>query len=334
MPGILSPGHCNAHGYSRRWRHATSLQKQTRRVSAQAAEPERLGLGMWAAAGAMLMFTIMNVFAKYLSARHSVVEIAFYRNLVACVPFFSLVFIFGRREILVIRSKPYLVAFRAIFGSVTLITTFAAYSLMPMAETAVLLFTASLFVPILGVIFLKERVGPYRWSAILVGFLGVALMLGPGVDVNTLGVSLAMAAALLQAFLGIVLRHLGSTERPETTSFYFFLIGLMITGLALPFVAVAPTIDEIPLLIGVGLSGAAAQWLYSLSLKHTPAAIVAVFNYTTIVWATLFGWLVWNEWPLPIVFVGSAVVIAANALIAWRESRIYRAALRARTPLG
>ena len=281
---------------------------------------------MWAAAGAMFMFTIMNVFAKYLSARHSVIEIAFYRNLVACVPFFSLAFVFGRREILVIRSKPYLVAFRAVFGSVTLITTFAAYSLMPMAETAVLLFTASLFVPVLGVVFLGERVGPYRWSAIVVGFLGVAVMLDPGGEINTLGVSLALAAAVLQATLGIALRHIGSTERPETTSFYFFLIGLVITGLALPFVAVRPTIGEIPLFIGIGLAGAAAQWLYSLSLKHTPAAIVAVFNYTTIVWATLFGWLIWNEWPLPIVFAGSAIVIAANALIAWRESRIYRAA--------
>jgi drug/metabolite transporter (DMT)-like permease len=285
-------------------------------------------LGMAAAAGAMFMFTIMNVFAKYLSARHSVIEIAFYRNLVACVPFFSLVFVFGRRDVLVIRSKPHLILLRAIFGSLTLITTFAAYSLMPMAETAVLLFTASLFVPVLGVVFLKERVGPYRWSAVLVGFLGVALMLGPGGAINTLGVTLAMAAALLQAFLGILLRHLGGHEKPETTSFYFFLIGLFVTALALPFVAVVPTIDEIPLFVGVGLSGAAAQWLYSLSLKHTPAAIVAVFNYTSIVWATLFGWLVWNDWPMPIVFAGSAVVISANALIAWREGRIYRSARR------
>lgn len=105
---------------------------------------ELVGRGMWAAAGAFLMFTMMNVFAKYLSTNHSVIEIAFYRNLIACVPFLIATFLFGRREILAIQSKPRAIALRAILGSVTLITTFAAYSLMPMAETAVLLFTASL----------------------------------------------------------------------------------------------------------------------------------------------------------------------------------------------
>ena len=83
------------------------------------------------------MFTVMNVFAKLLSAGHSVIEIAFYRNLIACMPFLILVFVFGRRDILVIRSKPSLVGLRAILGAVSLMTTFAAFSLMP-EEAAVL----------------------------------------------------------------------------------------------------------------------------------------------------------------------------------------------------
>ena len=281
-------------------------------------------LGMMAAGAAMLMFTIMNVFAKTLSEQHSVLEIAFYRNLIACLPFLILVFAFGRRQILVIRSKPWAVGIRAVLGAASLVLTFAAYSSMPMAETSVLLFTASLFVPVMGVIFLKEKVGPYRWSAIVVGFVGIVVMAGPSGAVTAVGVGFAISAALLQSILGILLRHLGGHEDPETVSFYFFVIGAILTALALPFVAVRPTLDELPLLIGVGFSGAAAQWLFSTALKNTPAAIVAVFNYTTIVWAALFGWLIWDEWPLPIVFAGSAIVIAANLFIVWRESRIYR----------
>ena len=282
--------------------------------------------GLWAAAGAFLAFTVMNVFAKYLSERHSVLEIAFYRNLIACLPFLIAVFLFGRREILAIRSKPRVVALRAVLGTVTLTATFFAYSLMPMAETAVLLFAASLFVPVLGVVLLRESVGPYRWTAVLVGFAGVAIMANPAGAVNGLGVAVALVAALMQAFMSILLRHLGGHERPETITFYFFVIGTFLTGLTMPFVATGITLSEVPLFFGIGLTGALAQWLYSIALRSTPAAVVAVFNYTSLVWAMLFGWLVWNDWPLPVVFVGSAVVIGANLLIVWRENYLRRSA--------
>ena len=233
-----------------------------------------------------------------------------------------MVFVLGDRDILVIRSKPALVASRAVFGSITIVTTFAAYSLMPMADTTALLFTSSLFIPVLGVIFLKERVGPYRWTAVIVGFSGVLIMLKPTGDIYALGIAVAMVAAFMQASLQVVLRYLGGHERPETVTFYFFVIGTLVTALPLPFVVVRPTLAEIPLLFGVGLSGAAAQWLLSTAFKNAPAAIVTVFNYSGIVWATLFGWMIWNEWPLPAVFAGAAIVIASNFLIIWRESRI------------
>jgi len=283
---------------------------------------ERIVVGMTAAIGAFLMFTTMNVFAKLLSVNHTVIEIAFYRNLIASLPFLILVFGMGRREIIVIRSKPAFVAIRAVLGSITLMTTFSAYALMPMADTTVFLFTASLFVPVLGVIFLHERVGPYRWTAVVVGFIGVVIMMQPSNGMYVLGIAVAMAAALLQATLSIILRYLGGHESAETVSFYFFVIGTFVTALALPFVAVRPTLEEVPLLFGVGMSGAAAQWLYSTAFRNAPAAIVSIFNYSSIIWATLFGWLIWNEFPLPIVFAGAAIVIASNALVIWRESRL------------
>lgn len=272
--------------------------------------------------GAFFMFTVMNMFAKLLSVNHSVIEIAFYRNLIACIPFLILIFGLGRREILIIRSKPSLVGIRATIGTLSLITTFTAYSLMPMADTTALLFTASLFIPVLGVIFLKESVGPYRWGAVAMGFIGVVVMAHPSGEVNTLGIVVALTATLMHATLQIILRYLGRYESPETISFYFFVIGVFLTALPLPFIAVRPTMTEVPLLIGVGLSGAGAQWLLSVAFRNARAAIVTVFNYSGIVWATLFGWMIWGDWPLPTVMAGASIVIASNILMIWRESRL------------
>ena len=271
------------------------------------------------------MFTLMNAFAKYLSAQHSVIEIAFYRSLIACIPFLIAIFLFGKREILVVQSKPRIIAARAVLGVVTLMMTFTAYSLMPMAETTVLLFAASLFIPILGVLILKESVGPWRWAAVVIGFIGVAIMAQPSATMTVIGVTVALTTALMQAFMSILLRHLGGHERPETITFYFFVIGTLLTGLAVPFVANPPTIQEIPFFVGVGLTGAAAQWLYANALKYTPAAIVAVVNYSSIVWAMLLGWLVWYEFPTSVVLIGAAIVIAANIFIVWRENRVRQA---------
>ena len=288
------------------------------------AHRENVVLGMAAAMGAFFMFSVMVVFAKLLSENHSVIEIAFYRNLIASVPFLFLVFALGRREILVLRTKPVLVGVRALIGTVSLTVTFTAYSLMPLADTTALLFTSSLFIPVLGVIFLRESVGPYRWTAVSVGFAGVIIMAQPSGDVYVLGVAVAMFAAFMHAILQIILRYLGRYESPETVSFYFFVVGTFVTALALPFVAVRPTLTEVPLLIGVGLSGALAQWLLSVAFKNAPAAIVTVFNYSGIVWATFFGWMIWNELPLPAVVIGGTIVIASNMLVVWRESRLGR----------
>lgn len=285
---------------------------------------ERVAIGMLAGAGAFLMFSVMVVFARLLSKNHSVIEIAFYRNLIAAIPFLFMIFALGDRDILVIRSKPRFVFTRAALGTISLTLTFGAYAALPMAEANALMFTASLFIPVLGVLFLKERVGVYRWSAVLLGFIGVVVMLQPRGEVYVLGVSLALGAALMQAILQVILRHLGAFERPETITFYFFVVGVFITALAMPFVAVRPTTAELPLLLGLGLSGSAAQWCLSVAFRHAPAAIVAVFNYSGIIWATLFGWLIWNEWPLPIVFAGAAIVIASNLVVIWREARLGR----------
>lgn len=281
-------------------------------------------LGMMAGIAAFFMLAVMNVFAKLLADHHSVIEIAFFRNLVAVIPFLFFIFAMGHREVLTIRSNVKGILARSIIGTLSLITTFAAFAAMPMADTTAFLFTASLIVPALGFFFLGERVGRYRWGAIIVGFIGVLIMLQPTGAFNHLGVTLALSAASMHAILQTILRGLGKTEEPVTVTFYFVLIGTFVAAIPLPFVFTMPTWDEAPLLIACGLSGALAQFLLSIAYKNAPAAIVTVFNYSGILWATAFGWFIWNDWPTLPIWIGGGIVIASNLFILWRESRLAR----------
>ncbi len=282
-------------------------------------QKERPFLGMMCAIGAFFMFAVMNVFAKLLSEHHHVIEIGFYRNLIAMMPMLFIIYILGKREILVIRSSPKKVIARSVIGTISLVATFGAFSVMPMADATAFLFTASLIIPVLGFLFLKENVGPYRWSAILIGFAGVLVMLQPSGDVNMTGVAIALSAASMHAVLQTILRSLGKTESPETVTFYFVFIGTFISLIPMPFVFVMPSWNEAPLILGVGLTGVVAQFLLSIAYKNAQASIVTVFNYSGIIWASLFGWMFWNEWPTHTILIGGAIVIASNVFIVTRE---------------
>lgn len=289
--------------------------------------------GMGCALGAYFFFAVMNVLAKLLSDHHHVVEIAFYRNLVAVLPFLFIIYAMGKREILTIRSNTKGIIVRSLLGTISLIATFAAYAVMPMADTTAFLFTSSLIVPALGFFFLGEKVGWFRWSIIVVGFIGVLIMLQPKGELNMRGASLALGAAATQAVLLTVLRALGKVERPETVTFYFLLIGTLITAIPMIFVFTVPTWETVPLLLGIGLCGALAQFLLSVAYKNAPANIITVFNYSGIIWATAFGWFIWNDWPTAPIWIGGLIVIMSNFVIIWRETRLARAVYR-RSRLG
>ena len=274
---------------------------------------------MFCALSAFFMFAVMNVFAKKLSAHHSVIEVAFYRNIIAVLPFLYLIYIRGKKEILHINSRPKSIIARSVIGTLSLVTTFAAFDAMPLAAATAFLFTASLIIPILGYFFLKEHVGPYRWSAILIGFVGVLIMLNPTGSVTINGALIALSAASMHAILQTILRSLGKTESPETVTFYFVFIGTFVSLIPMPLIFVMPTWQEAPYIIGVGLTGVVAQILLSHAYKSTQAAVVTIFNYSGLIWATLFGWMFWNELPGVYIWIGGSIVIGSNLFILYRE---------------
>lgn len=281
-------------------------------------------IGMGAGVIAFFLFATMNAMAKYLTDHHNVFEIAFYRNFFAVLPFLFMIFVMGKRDILRFRGKGVWVIVRAIAGAVSLITTFSAFAAMPMADTTAFLFTSSLLVPALGFFFLGERVGIYRWSAILIGFAGVLIMLRPTGEVNALGVTLALSAAILHGVIQTMLRAMGRVERPETITFYFLLLGTIISAIPLPFTATPPSLEHMPLLIGIGIVGGLAQMFLSVAYGNAPANIITVFNYSGLIWATIYGWFIWSDWPTAPIWIGGVIVIASNVFIVWREARLSR----------
>jgi len=283
-------------------------------------------LGMSAAIGAFFIFAVMNVFAKLLSETHHVIEIAFLRNVIAMVPLLIWIYGMNRRDVLVIKSSPRTVVLRSVIGTVSLAMTFGAYSLMPMADATAFLFTSSLLIPAFCFFFLKEHVGIYRWSAILVGFLGVCVMLQPSGNVNLLGAGVALVAAVMHASLQTILRSLGKTESPETITFYFVFIGTFVALIPMPMVFTMPTWQEVPYILGLGITGLVAQFLLSIAYRNAKASVVTVFNFSGIIWATTFGWMVWGDWPTHAILTGGAIVIASNVFIVYREQKLAKQA--------
>jgi len=283
---------------------------------------DHLVKGMFFAVLAFFFLSVMNGIAKYMSDTHHIIEIAFYRNLVAMLPFLFIIFVLKKKDIVKIKARPIGVIARAVIGCINLVVTFAAFAAMPMADTTAFLFTASLFAPVLGIIFLSEKVGIYRWSAILIGFVGVLIMLNPSNGItNIQGIMLAMCSAFTIAVLQTILRHIGKTESAETIVFYFVTIGTVICAFAMPWVAKMPTMTDIWLFIAVGLSGLLAQYFLSLAFSRAPVSVVTVFNYSGIIWATMFGWFVWQDWSAMAIWIGGAIVIASNVFMVWRENK-------------
>jgi drug/metabolite transporter (DMT)-like permease len=298
-------------------------------VSAQmkpAVHKDQVALGMAASAASFFMLNTMNVFAKLLSDHHSAIEVAFWRNLIAAAPFAIWFFALGHRDGLKIHGSASVLVVRCLIGTISLVATFRAFNALPMADAQALFFTSSLFVPVMGYFFLKEHVGPYRWSAVAVGFLGMLVIVRPTGSVNVIGASYAIAAAFMHGALGTLLRVLGRTERPETVTFYFLAIGAAMTGLVMPFVAVTPSWGDLPLFLGAGVSGAFAQVLLSIAYKYAPVALVTIFNYTGIVWATAYGWFIWGDWPGAPIWIGASIIIASSLFIVWRENHLARRA--------
>jgi drug/metabolite transporter (DMT)-like permease len=269
------------------------------------------------ALGAHFLFVVMGATAKYLSQSHHVVEVAFFRNLFVVIPFFALLVLSKRLDLLKTK-RPKTIAIRAIVGSLSLIVTFGAQSLLPLSNATVLLYMSTLLTPAFAYIFLKERVGAHRWAAIIVGMSGVLVIAAPSSQISAIGLLLALFAATLHASMYTMLRHL-KAESAITVTFYFVLAGMILPGLCMPWFAKGIAWEEAWLFLLVGASGGFAQLCLTNAYKYAPAAVITPFAYTSLLWSTLMDSMIWNNPPGGSIFTGASIIIAAQLYILYRE---------------
>lgn len=267
---------------------------------------------------AVAAMACMNAAAKYLSDWHHPVEITFYRDVGGLVLVTAL--IAGRRRFDLFQTeRPLAHIRRGIIGNLAIIFAFIGFSLLPLADIIVLIFTSPLFVALFSGLILGERVGWKSWAAILIGFTGVLIVAQPTGASSLIGLAAGLASGLCSGLTNLFLRDLGRNEGILRTMFYFLLTGTGMTGLAMPFIGSWPDPRLMPVLAGIGVLGFIIQFLKTKAFSLAPAARIAPVLYTLLLWGALFDFVIWDHAPAPAIWVGGAVIIAANLLLLERR---------------
>jgi drug/metabolite transporter (DMT)-like permease len=211
------------------------------------------------------------------------------------------------------------------FGSMLCI--FMAFRLMSLTGAMALSFSAPLFTTLLSIIVLKEVVGLHRWSALVVGFVGVLIVTQPGADSLQAGAFFAVGNALMISIVSVAIRRMSATESVGTLTLYQMAIITLCTLAMLPFGMRMPDWRNALLLIATGLGNGVGQYWWTKSLAAAPTSIVVPFNYLSLVWAAILGFAIWGEIPDRALLIGSAIVIGSGLYILWREGVRRRRAL-------
>lgn len=281
-----------------------------------------IALGIAARLGAVVVMGVMVALVKMCGERGvHVFEIVFFRNAFAFIPLLAYISATGGVRLLRTR-RPFGHLARASIGVTGMLCGFSAVAMMPLAEYTAIQFAAPLFITALSAPILGEKVGGRLWAAVVVGFVGVLVMLRPDpANFVHLASILAVIQALGTAGAMLAIRQLGQTEAGPTIVFYFTLFAATVGGVALPFVWTTPSASTLGLLMATGLCGGVGQLMLTAAFKLAPPAIVAPFDYATLLWAGVLGFVLWGELPGWTTLAGAPLVVGSGLYIAWRETR-------------
>jgi drug/metabolite transporter (DMT)-like permease len=279
-------------------------------------------LGIALRVGATTCFAFMAAMIKLgYQAGASTVELAFYRFAFGLPPL--LLWIAWTRNVGALRTgRPLAHAWRACIGLTTMLLAFGALRYLPLAESTTIGFAAPLFAVMLSALVLKEPVGRYRWSAVLVGFLGVLVVMRPEArHLPPVGLLLALLAAFGVGVVTITIRQIGRTEGTQTIVLWFSLLSMLALGTLMPFYAAPHDARSWLILLALGGFGGAGQILLTAALRHAPVAVIVPFDYAQLLWAVLLGWLIFGDRPLLTTWIGAAVIVGSGLYTLYREHR-------------
>ncbi len=267
----------------------------------------------------ILLFSLNDVLGKWLVATYTVGQVLALRSAAALVVLAPFVVGQGLRRTLR-PERPGLQLLRVGLGSAEAALFYLAVSYLPLADTMTIWMAAPVWAVVLAAALLGEKVDAARWLAVIAGFVGVIVAMNPS------GASLSMPAliALLGSFLFAATMIAGRSLRgtPDVTLVAWQTLGALVVGLALlPFGWVTPGLLDLALLGLLGIVAMVAHLCVMRSLKLAEASVVVPYQYTLIVWALIFGWLVFGDWPTPMMLAGATLIVAAGLVLLVLERR-------------
>ena len=275
-------------------------------------------------------FSLMDIIVKW-SVDYPIGQVLFFRG------FFGIIFYFFviPRERLhnFYRTKRAGLHFlRCISGLIALVSIFIALRELPLATVVSISFAAPIFTTIFSIFLLSEKVGIYRWLAVLVGFVGILIITEPGISELNIYYIFPIIFCLGLSYVAITIRQLSSTEPVWLISFYFSLSITLLSFLTIPQGWVMPSLKDFILLSFVGIFGGVANLWLSQSYKYAEVSLVTPLKYLALVFAIIFGYFIWNEIPTIKTLIGALLVIISTLIIFRRE--IYKKKIISTKPIN
>ena len=274
---------------------------------------------------AMVMLSTMFMLMKVASERGvSLPELIFWRQAMSVPMILGWLLATGNLGLLA-TSRMGSHAMRATTGTAGLCCNVGAATLLPLPEATTLGFTSPLFAVLITALILRDKVGKWRWTAVALGFAGVLVIAQPGdAPVAPLGIAAGLGAGVIVAAVSFQIRDLARTEAPITCVFWFAVYGALLTAMLMPVYAGQHGSTEWLMLMAIAVTGTFAQFLITAALRFGPVATVVVMDYTSLIWATGYGWLIWDSFPPFTTALGAPLIIAAGLIITWRERNLSR----------
>ncbi len=262
-------------------------------------------------------FSLMDVIVKW-SVDYPVGQVLFFRGFFGIIFYF---FIIPRERLhdFYKTKRPGLHSLRCIAGLIAIIAIFIALRKLPLATVVSISFAAPIFTTIFSIFLLSEKVGIYRWLAVLVGFIGILIITEPGISNLNLYYIFPIIFCLGLSYVAITLRQLSTTEPVWLISLFFSIAITFLSFLTLPFGWVMPSFNHFLILSLVGIFGGVSNLWLSQSYKYSEVSLVTPLKYLTLVFAIIFGYFIWDEIPTIKTLIGALLVIVSTLIIFRRE---------------
>jgi drug/metabolite transporter (DMT)-like permease len=280
----------------------------------------------------VLLFAVMSVLVRFVGETIPLGQVVFFRSAFAILPVMVIYAWRGELAGAVRTGRPLGHVTRGLISVAGMFLNFAALARLPLVDAIAISFASPLVTVALASFILKERVRVYRWSAVAVGFAGVVVMLWPhlnlaelvatGSTASTVGAACAVTAAFTNAGTVIQTRRLTDSETTSSIVFYFSVICTMAGLASLPFAWRTPNAAELTALVAIGVIGGLSHIFLTESYRYAPASAVAPFDYVALLWAFLFGYVLFGEIPTDYVYAGAAIVAGSGLFVIWRERRL------------